>query len=415
MQNKTTKPLFIFSTFLYLFASTILPTYAAIQYSYDADGNMSSDGSKCYTYNDENQLSQVKDCATGQIIAQYVYDYQGNRLIKKNYVNGTLNNTVYSPSDEFETKKLAATGAIENTTYYFVNGQQVAKKNPDGSKVFIHNDHLGSSSVVTNATGTKVEETKYDPWGEVKSGGTKTKFQYTGQEKDIESGLNYYNFRYYNSHIRRFSQPDDIIPNPYDPQSLNRYSYVNNNPLRYTDPSGHNPMLLGLGVFVAYMAAMFMPAILPHHATTSHQASKSVVTASRNLFSSASTATANASKAVSAVFNKSATNTVSTNKPSNSNSQKTPNINPFHGNDLRNTAITTGYTLRDKISGAIQKIGETMYPATRYSERWLKNNGLVFQEETTGTKFDMHIWEHEKLGSYLFDNLALPALNKSLH
>ncbi|HMS22823.1 MAG TPA: RHS repeat-associated core domain-containing protein, partial [Candidatus Levybacteria bacterium] len=49
----------------------------------------------------------------------------------------------------------------------------------------------------------------------------------------------YYNARYYSSDMRRFTQPDDIIQDVYNPQSLNRYSYVLNNPLKYTDPSGH--------------------------------------------------------------------------------------------------------------------------------------------------------------------------------
>ena len=108
MPNQKTKFAFIFFTLFYLFSSTVIPTFAAINYSYDADGNMSSDGTKCYTYNEENQLVQVKDCGTNQVIANYVYDYQGNRLIKRNYVNGNLNNTVYSPEDEYETKKLAS-------------------------------------------------------------------------------------------------------------------------------------------------------------------------------------------------------------------------------------------------------------------------------------------------------------------
>ena len=56
-----------------------------------------------------------------------------------------------------------------------------------------------------------VESTTYGPWGEVLAGGTQSKFQYTGQEKDQETGLNYYNFRYYDPTIRRFTQPDDVI------------------------------------------------------------------------------------------------------------------------------------------------------------------------------------------------------------
>ncbi|HSW87825.1 MAG TPA: RHS repeat-associated core domain-containing protein [Candidatus Saccharimonadales bacterium] len=239
MPNLKIRLSLIFFTFLYLFSSTVIPTFANISYTYDADGNMTSDGTYCYTYNEENQVSQVKNCGNNQVIAVYIYDYQGNRLIKRNYTNGTLNNTVYSPADEYETKKIAANNSTQNTTYYFANGQQIAKKNPDGTKTYVHNDDLGSSSVLTDASGAVTENTTYDPWGEVKLGGTKDKFQYTGQEKDSETGLNYYNFRYYNSHTRRFTQPDDIFPNQYDPQQLNRYSYVGNNPLTRTDPTGH--------------------------------------------------------------------------------------------------------------------------------------------------------------------------------
>ena len=73
----------------------------------------------------------------------------------------------------------------------------------------------------------------------MRSGGAASKFQYTGQERDAETGLHYYNARYYDPHIRRFTQPDDIIQNVYNPQGLNRYSYVWNNPLKYIDPTGH--------------------------------------------------------------------------------------------------------------------------------------------------------------------------------
>lgn len=217
----------------------IYPVFAATTtYSYDANGNMTSDGTNCYTYNDANQLSQVKNCSNNQTIAQYVYDGNGNRIIKKNYVNGVLNNTVYSPEDEYETKKLA-NNTTQNTTYYFANGQQVAKKNPDGTKEYIQNDQLGSASVITDQAGNLVEQTNYDPWGNVLAGGTQTKFDYTGQEKDSETGLDYYNARYYDPAIRRFTQPDNVLPNVYDPQQLNRYAYVRNNPIKNTDPSGH--------------------------------------------------------------------------------------------------------------------------------------------------------------------------------
>ena len=66
-----------------------------------------------------------------------------------------------------------------------------------------------------------------------------TAYRYTGQRLDAATGLYFYNARYYDPGLGRFTQPDTIVPNPGDPQSLNRYSYAGNNPLRYTDPTGH--------------------------------------------------------------------------------------------------------------------------------------------------------------------------------
>ena len=65
---------------------------------------------------------------------------------------------------------------------------------------------------------------------------------YTDQELDSENGLYNYNARLYDPFIGRFISPDIIVPQPYNPQSLNRYSYCLNNPLIYNDPSGHAQM-----------------------------------------------------------------------------------------------------------------------------------------------------------------------------
>jgi RHS repeat-associated protein len=85
----------------------------------------------------------------------------------------------------------------------------------------------------------KVSETKYYPYGVIQEGGSE-RYLYTGKEMDAGTGLYYYEARYYSPSVGRFIQPDTIIPDPYNPQALNRYSYVLNNPLRYTDPSGHD-------------------------------------------------------------------------------------------------------------------------------------------------------------------------------
>jgi RHS repeat-associated protein len=78
-----------------------------------------------------------------------------------------------------------------------------------------------------------------------------TDYTFTGQRVDTSAGLMYYHARYYDAALGRFTQPDTIIPNPYNPQSLNRYSYVYNNPLRYTDPTGHCPYCLTVAIGTA--------------------------------------------------------------------------------------------------------------------------------------------------------------------
>jgi RHS repeat-associated protein len=98
---------------------------------------------------------------------------------------------------------------------------------------------------VTNQTGTVVEEMGYLPFGATlfknnANGSTwESVYRFTGQEFDEESQLYNYNARLYDPIMCRFISPDPIVPHPYNPQSLNRYAYVLNNPLRYTDPSGH--------------------------------------------------------------------------------------------------------------------------------------------------------------------------------
>ncbi|WP_052734479.1 RHS repeat-associated core domain-containing protein [Methanosarcina sp. 2.H.T.1A.3] len=91
---------------------------------------------------------------------------------------------------------------------------------------------------MVDETGLEVERTDYFPYGQVRSGGLE-KYGFTGQENDADTGLMYYGARYYSPEYRVFVQPDTLLPDPYNPQALNRYSYALNNPVKYTDPSGH--------------------------------------------------------------------------------------------------------------------------------------------------------------------------------
>ncbi|MHB9033817.1 MAG: RHS repeat-associated core domain-containing protein [Anaerolineae bacterium] len=87
------------------------------------------------------------------------------------------------------------------------------------------------------AAGTQL----YDPCGATRYGGAGVAYQYTGQRNEASLGIYYYGARWYDPSIGRFMQADTIVPNPSNPQSLNRYSYVLNNPLKYTEATGRKP------------------------------------------------------------------------------------------------------------------------------------------------------------------------------
>jgi len=94
---------------------------------------------------------------------------------------------------------------------------------------------------MVNQAGVIQSQQYYHPYGDARSAlSTLTTKRFTGQYHEEALGLYFYGARWYDPLIGRFTQADTLIPDPGDPQSLNRYSYVGNNPLRYVDPGGHS-------------------------------------------------------------------------------------------------------------------------------------------------------------------------------
>lgn len=108
---------------------------------------------------------------------------------------------------------------------------------------YYHLDAIGSVRAVTNQQGQVIRRHDYLPFGEEYLAGpvTPDPLRFTGKERDAETGLDYFGARYFASRTGRFTTVDPVVPlvaSLRDPQLWNRYAYVRNNPLRYTDPDG---------------------------------------------------------------------------------------------------------------------------------------------------------------------------------
>jgi len=197
-------------------------------YTYDANGNMLTRGNQTLTWDIDNRVSSI--AITGGGSTSMEYDYSGMR-VKKNAPTGI---TLFP----FQGYEIDPNGVI---TKFIRIGIESFASRKGANQYFYHNDHLGSVNVITNSSGTRVQLNEYDPWGQVpRSEGTiDPTHRFTGQMLDPETGLYYYGGRYYDSEIGRFISPDPFVQDPYDPQNLNRYSYVINNPQNYIDPDGY--------------------------------------------------------------------------------------------------------------------------------------------------------------------------------
>ena len=219
-------------------------------YSYDNNGNQtgitSTDGdySSSTTFNVDNRMaSAVTTFGSTTVNSTFVYDGEGERVKK---IVGTTTTRYISKLYECDT-----TGTNTSCSRFIWAGEtRIATiAVTPGTVHYWHGDHLGSSSVITNSTGAKVQALTYQPHGGVNTNQSFTTpaidvpYKYTGKEFDYSTDFYYYESRYYDPWFGRFISPDSTIPYPMNPESLNRYSYVLNNPIKYIDIDGNVALL----------------------------------------------------------------------------------------------------------------------------------------------------------------------------
>ena len=261
-------------------------------YAYDAAGYVTSDTKRTYTWTSFGQLRMLDYAAApalddlngnpvygaARVQSTFWFDAGGNRSKQlKERIGSTderkLEETLYLGSYEREihTTKASSTATpvlVKTVHRHSLGGIGVYTKTVNATTgtsiklTTVLKDHLGSTSVLflgtwdgTNFSSPVIEGQSFDPWGERRNANTWTNFHntssdsyrtsgqeydrgYTGHEQLDDSGLIHMNGRVYDPEIGRFLSPDPLVQVPEYSQNFNRYSYVMNNPLNATDPSG---------------------------------------------------------------------------------------------------------------------------------------------------------------------------------
>lgn len=203
-------------------------------YGYDFSGNLTAEpGGRTYQYDAENQMIS----ANGGALGTYVYDANGRRVRKT--ASGATTEYIYDLAGNVIAEKQ---GTTLTKAYVYLDGKLVAQYS-NSTTYFVHEDHLGSTRLVSRLDRSTEECEDYYPYGElVPCGNTSTlTHKFTGKERDPETGLDDFDVRYFGSSFGRFLSPDPTFGRPGRPQTLNRYAYVLNNPLRFIDPTGLLP------------------------------------------------------------------------------------------------------------------------------------------------------------------------------
>ncbi len=215
-------------------------------FSYDNAGNLTFDGGQNFTYDATGQ--QTNASYSGYSLQQ---SYDGDGLRVKKVDNGWT--TYYLRSSVLGGQVVAEISWFSvawgwNRGYVYACSQLLAVQ--QGGVNWMHEDPITKSKRVTNSAGNVVSTIELDPWGADTSRSSNAAFQpkkFTSYERD-SNGTDEAMFRRYNRWHSRFDQPDpyDGSYDMSDPQSFNRYSYTQNDPVNFVDPTGLKPQMCGL-------------------------------------------------------------------------------------------------------------------------------------------------------------------------
>ncbi|WP_412522145.1 FG-GAP-like repeat-containing protein [Shewanella algae] len=217
--------------------------------TYDNNGNITQDGSRRFTYSSYDLVTNITQ---GGESTRFKYDANRQRFerydVKVEAGVTSYLTTLYVGGYEKVTRSGGNKPALTEQKLYVGNLVITKRSNNTVDEFYLHKDHQGSTTTITNKSGNVVQQFTYDPWGKQTAAYSHSLLNdyiapaaskgYTGHEGIDNLNLIHMNGRIYDPTLGRFLQADPHIQAPTDTQSYNRYSYVKNNPMSYTDPSG---------------------------------------------------------------------------------------------------------------------------------------------------------------------------------
>jgi RHS repeat-associated protein len=258
-------------------------------YTYDANGNQVSGAGRTLKYNSHDKPIKISN---DDHITRFEYgpDRSRFRRTDESVQNGVsvIKTTTYLGNVERIESSNSNTITWRRTvagTVYITETSRYYQRQGETEVHFLYQDHLGSTDVITDRLGNIVQSMSFDAWGQRRDAVTwdpvtdvvkqsfntrRTNQGFTGHEQVDELGLIHMNGRVYDPKLGRFLQADPFIQSPGNTQSYNRYSYLWNNPLNATDPSGYFLKKLWddirpfVGVIVGAMLAAWCPFCTAH-------------------------------------------------------------------------------------------------------------------------------------------------------
>ncbi|PAJ71963.1 hypothetical protein CJF42_23815 [Pseudoalteromonas sp. NBT06-2] len=254
-------------TYRYFSNSNRLHKVGAKVLSYDNRGNVESDGSRQFKYTSYDKPYEI---TKGSIKTTMEYGYARDMYRRTDVRSTGITSTLYVKG--LYERVITPT----NKEHKFYVGNAIITERDTGvtyETLYIHKDHLGSTTSITDQAGRIVQHVRYDAWGKqsrfytsgsllsmLKQQSPAESKGFTGHKELSDLGIVHMNGRIYDPTLGRFLQADPHIQAPKNSQSYNRYSYVLNNPMSMTDPSGYffNKLFKGLnkalGKFAPFVA-----------------------------------------------------------------------------------------------------------------------------------------------------------------